>query len=85
MKINLPAVLVIFAGVILIYSAYHKVDPRNVILEAIGSNRRIDGIWGSIAGAVEGGAKAGAGAITKPHPDMPGYKPPTSHGPVVSV
>lgn len=41
MKINLPGLLLILAGVLLIYSAYNDRDPRNVIFEALNIKRRV--------------------------------------------
>lgn len=41
MKLNLPGVLMLFAGAIFIYAGRKKKDPRDVILEAIGSKRRV--------------------------------------------
>jgi hypothetical protein len=40
-KLNLPAVLMVFIGVLLIYSAYKDEDPRNVIFEALNIKRRV--------------------------------------------
>lgn len=41
MKLNLPALIMVLGGSLLIYSAYIDDDPRNVIFEAIGVKRRV--------------------------------------------
>lgn len=45
MKLNLPAVLMIFGGSLLIYSAAKKEDPRNVIFEALGVKQRVSNFY----------------------------------------
>lgn len=40
MKLNLPATLMIFVGMLLIYSAYKDSDPRDVVAESLGIKRR---------------------------------------------
>lgn len=88
MRLNLPAVLLLFIGAVLIYSGVKHRDPRNVVLEALGSKRRvpelISGVGSAVAGAGSNGAKAGAGALGGV-PDR-GLPPTTGgHGPIVSV
>ena len=41
MKLNLPAVVLILAGFIIIYGAQKDKDPRNVIFEALNIKRRV--------------------------------------------
>jgi hypothetical protein len=41
MKLNLPGLVLIFTGALFIYAAFERKDPRNVLLEAIGSKRRV--------------------------------------------
>lgn len=41
MKLNLPALLMIFAGALLIYGAHSNQDPRNVIFAALGLKQRV--------------------------------------------
>lgn len=41
MKLNLPAVLLILAGFIIVYAAQKDKDPRNVVFEALGIKRRV--------------------------------------------
>lgn len=89
MKLNLPAVVLVFAGVVLIYSGVVHRDPRNVILEALGSKRRVvdplEGVGGALAEHGAAGARAGAGAVGGV-PDS-GIRPPSTggRGPIVSV
>lgn len=84
MKLNLPAVITIFAGVILIYSGITHHDPRNVVLSALGSKRRVPETL-NIGKDVGKGIIAGAKTINAV-PD-PGVRPPATngHGPIVSV
>lgn len=84
MKLNLPAVVLIFAGVVLIYSAITHHDPRNVVLSALGSKRRVPETL-NIGAEVGKGLAAGAKTISAV-PD-PGVRPPATngHGPIVSV
>lgn len=87
MKLSLPAVVMVFAGVILIYSGIKHTDPRNVVLSALGSKRRVADPYhelGDAVGKAAGeGLKKGAEALV---PD-PGVRPPstTGRGPIVSV
>lgn len=41
MKLNLPAVLLILGGFVIIYGAQKDKDPRNVIFEALGIKQRV--------------------------------------------
>lgn len=41
MKLNLPALLMIVIGTLLIYGAYKNQDPRNVVFEALGIKQRV--------------------------------------------
>lgn len=50
MKMNLPALLMVFIGVLLIYSAYKNEDPRNVVFEALGIKQRIPPPPGKVVG-----------------------------------
>lgn len=90
MKLNLPAVVLIFAGVVLVYSAAKHRDPRNVVLEALGSKRRVadplEGVGGALARIGADAAKKGADSFGKSVPDA-GIRPPSTagHGPIVSV
>lgn len=90
MKLSLPAVVMVFAGVILIYSGVKHRDPRNVVLEALGSKRRVAdpyhglvGVGDAVGRAAGEAAKKGAKALV---PD-PGARPPSTsgRGPIVSV
>lgn len=90
MRLNLPAVLLVFTGAVLVYSGVKHRDPRNVVLEALGSKRRVPeplyGVGSAVAGAAGDAAKKGADSFGKGVPD-PGVRPPTTtgHGPIVSV
>lgn len=76
MKLNLPAVLMILVGTLLIYSAYKKEDPRNVIFESLGIKRRV---------GTEAAGKAAAETarkLAKPAVNVPSAVP---GSPVVTV
>lgn len=86
MKLNLPAVLLVFVGVVLVYSGINHRDPRNVVLEALGSKRRVPELIqpGSAVGDAAGkGAREGAKALPGASVPNPGVRPPGV--PVVSV
>lgn len=87
MRLNLPAVLLVFIGAVLVYSGVNHRDPRNVVLEALGSKRRVPELIqpGSAVGDAAGkGAKAGAGALPGASVPNPGSRP-TPGVPVVTV
>ncbi len=68
MKLNLPATLMIFVGVLLIYSAYKKEDPRKIVGSALGLD--VKG-WDSAGKAVAEGIKK-IPIEAKPNPNTPG-------------
>lgn len=79
MNLNLPAVVMLTAGVVLMYAAVKNKDPRDVVRESLGKKSQhgsLDG-KGSAFGKAAGGAIAGAVPLLPP--------PPAGHGPVVSV
>lgn len=67
MKLNLPALLMVLGGTLLVYSAYVDDDPRNVIFSSLGINRRVPH---TKAGGGSAGAKSAlpgtAGDVTVP-------------------
>lgn len=82
MKLSLPALLLIFFGAIILYSARMDRDPRNVIFEALGVKRRVPEPPKPTTGAGEA-----IGNLGDDIAQVPGLigKPPTGTGPIVSV
>lgn len=91
MKLSLPGVLFVFIGVVLVYSAYNKRDPRNVVLEALGSKRRVSNPMFMLegVGSAVGGAAGDAAGKAVPGKGVPntGSRPPAvgGIGPIVTV